>query len=938
MVMVILSIHEAASQEIRGPFHGSIPASERRLNRGVSLMSARTSAVPMGAEPRKKARRDPDVPPNDQPPAAAPAGTNYVLDSSTVSPVSEVPPLILASFQGVPRTEWSPPDPVIAAGPRHLVAAANKEIRIMTREGSVLETIDARAWCNDLEPGCVPFDPRVYYDHFTGRYMMLWHEQHRSLKRSHLFLFISVSDDPTGQWVSWAFPGNVDGSIPPETWADNGCIGFDSNAVYIVSNQYTFDKWEPVDVAVMIIPKRELYSDKESEIKWTGFSIAGAFCVRPAVVYDHSDAYYLLEARNPLPTATAVKLYRLENGAAGYSWTSTFVPVTAYGRAMNAGQAGGGEPFDVRSSYLHSEVQLRSGSLHAVFSIANPISAGYSALRYLCINTATITTSQDITFGAPGHWYYFPAVAVNRNGDVAITFSRSGLDEYPGCFFTWRTATDADLRPAMSIQPGWANYQLLVDGKNRWGDYSGAAVDPTDWTSFWLMGEYADGPNIWGSWVKAVRFDPFQVPRLIVDRRSVDFGNAGVGELPVSAHMTIRNGGVPDLTISNLTCSAPFAIIDPPALPARLALYDSLLVDIAFSPSEAGLVPGELSITSDDVDHPSVTVPLQGTGIEYAGTAGGVIYAVEEGTAEDILHFLGTQGDIRVSKALGLSGLHALTVDMSDGRLYGAAGDNHGAMIVKIDGADGTPYPSYAIALHGIEAICAIDPDTFYCGTSAGSVYRFIPSTSELTIVVSRQGVGFSGLVQSSTPDLLWASAGLPVTNDTLYAISVRSGSIIPIGTTGTFVATESICRASDGGLLGLVGSALVRIDTLTGNSSVSARVALDGLRAIAEGLPVTGVAGGNSRRGPEQYALEQNFPNPFNPSTTIRYEVPMLSYVTLAVFNTLGQKVATLVQGEVEAGHHNVTFDASGFTSGVYFCRMSARGYTSTRKLLMVR
>ena len=71
----------------------------------------------------------------------------------------------------------------------------------------------------------------------------------------------------------------------------------------------------------------------------------------------------------------------------------------------------------------------------------------------------------------------------------------------------------------------------------------------------------------------------------------------------------------------------------------------------------------------------------------------------------------------------------------------------------------------------------------------------------------------------------------------------------------------------------------------------------------------------------PHSVILWQNYPNPFNPSTTIRYGVPARSHVTLSVFNTLGQEVATLVQGEQEAGFHEVVFDASPHLRAEYTC-----------------
>ncbi len=88
----------------------------------------------------------------------------------------------------------------------------------------------------------------------------------------------------------------------------------------------------------------------------------------------------------------------------------------------------------------------------------------------------------------------------------------------------------------------------------------------------------------------------------------------------------------------------------------------------------------------------------------------------------------------------------------------------------------------------------------------------------------------------------------------------------------------------------------------------------------------------------PKVFALNQNYPNPFNPTTTIRYSIPNPSHIALSVFNTLGQKVAELVDADKESGVYNVTFDASGFASGVYFYRMQAGSYVDTKKLILLK
>jgi len=88
----------------------------------------------------------------------------------------------------------------------------------------------------------------------------------------------------------------------------------------------------------------------------------------------------------------------------------------------------------------------------------------------------------------------------------------------------------------------------------------------------------------------------------------------------------------------------------------------------------------------------------------------------------------------------------------------------------------------------------------------------------------------------------------------------------------------------------------------------------------------------------PTEYTLEQNFPNPFNPTTTINFSLPASGHISLKVFNVLGQEVATLVNGELTSGNHEVTFNASKLSSGLYIYRLSGNNVSLTRKMMLLK
>ncbi len=92
------------------------------------------------------------------------------------------------------------------------------------------------------------------------------------------------------------------------------------------------------------------------------------------------------------------------------------------------------------------------------------------------------------------------------------------------------------------------------------------------------------------------------------------------------------------------------------------------------------------------------------------------------------------------------------------------------------------------------------------------------------------------------------------------------------------------------------------------------------------------------SNRIPSKFELSQNYPNPFNPTTNIQFSIPKAGNYSLIVYNTLGQKVATLIDGHVSTGIHEASFDASRLSSGIYIYRLSGNNVNMMKKMILMK
>ncbi|MGA2625031.1 MAG: T9SS type A sorting domain-containing protein [Bacteroidota bacterium] len=215
-----------------------------------------------------------------------------------------------------------------------------------------------------------------------------------------------------------------------------------------------------------------------------------------------------------------------------------------------------------------------------------------------------------------------------------------------------------------------------------------------------------------------------------------------------------------------------------------------------------------------------------------------------------------------------------------------------------------------------------------------------------------------SGMIGSSSDWTMSGGTGLPIELASLTAsavvnnVSLKWSTVSETNTMGFYVERSSSKTGPFTAVSSLIAGAGTSLEqhnySYTDNSVSSGtyyyrlhEVDKNGAGSYSSVITVTvsGVSGvGDKRPLPTEFALQQNYPNPFNPMTVVSYQLPVGSYVTLKVYNMLGQEVATLVNGMQEAGYKSVELDASNMPSGLYIYRLTAGTYTSVRKMVLIK
>ncbi|MFQ5585108.1 MAG: hypothetical protein ACE5GL_11790, partial [Calditrichia bacterium] len=205
-------------------------------------------------------------------PAAAPLHSNEFLDSGVISnPKQEViPPAVVIDHQGNPQSNSIPPDPIMAAGPNHIITMVNSSFIIWDKRGNMLFQIQADTWFSNVLPYNGLFDPVIIYDHFDQRWVMLWDLQDDNDQSGYWVISVSDDADPMGTWCNYLFAAHLNGSVNSFTWGDYPKMGYDHQAIYVTGRQFSFSGFFQYS-KLRIIPKSQLYDAGCGPVDYTDF-------------------------------------------------------------------------------------------------------------------------------------------------------------------------------------------------------------------------------------------------------------------------------------------------------------------------------------------------------------------------------------------------------------------------------------------------------------------------------------------------------------------------------------------------------------------------------------------------------------------------------------------------------------------------------------------
>jgi hypothetical protein len=427
----------------------------------------------------------------------------------TVGPLAAVPSTeLLANFLGTDFPAQftrfgndqavEPPDTQIAAGPDSVVEATNASLYVWSKTGGFVSAADLNVMFFGPPPFAYAFsDPRVLYDSPSGRWFLTGLAFGTSTNTNASLLAVSATSDPSGGWLTY---GLATSTLLP----DQPKLGVSADKLVISWNDFSGANFAGEETQV--VQKSDLLGST-SPIRSAGFGgplnpDLNRLSPVPAIEQTPTNTEFVVYNRNSLtgnpfagPYAGIARITGTP-AALNVVWDEVSVGIAKTGTPPNAIQQGSTTKIQTNDDRFLS-ADWRSGTLWMAGNdacIPSGDTAVRSCLRLVQVSAAdtgiTASKLQDFDFGAVSAYAYFPAVATDPTGNLFVSFSGSGVSLNPSAEAISIPVVGSIT--AVLVGQGRGPYDTTVcRGMNRWGDYSGAAVDPSNPNDIWVASEMA---------------------------------------------------------------------------------------------------------------------------------------------------------------------------------------------------------------------------------------------------------------------------------------------------------------------------------------------------------------------------------------------------------------------------------------------------------------
>ncbi|MEJ2104708.1 MAG: T9SS type A sorting domain-containing protein, partial [Ignavibacteriaceae bacterium] len=528
----------------------------------------------------------------------------------------------------------------------------------------------------------------------------------------------------------------------------------------------------------------------------------------------------------------------------------------------------------------------------------------------------------------------------------------SADNEYIGSYYSTKYANDPELGPSRPIAEGQGNYVLTYSGEiNRWGDYFGIYIDPVNEYDVWTISEYAAATNIWGTYVGHVRMVPFPGAHTFIQPRSIDFGDVEIGTSSSTSSIVLANYGDTELTITDIPASFnDYNLVTNLSFPVSLASYDSLTIEFNYSPTILGHTIIIYPITSNDPEFSGIT--MTGNCYRIMPAIEKTIYASSgEQNGGNILTIDSNSGSGSNIGASLFANVKGLAVNPLNGIIYGLVANSGISDLVRVNSELGDAYLLFSLDIPSMTDIAFDSSGTLYGVNVNGEIYTIDLSNGSKNFVVDAPG-SYSGITFNPQTDELWATSRslLPPNNDAVFKVDLTTGDTTLIGHTGLNKITNDILFDENLNLYGIIGSSselndFISINPSDGTATIIGSTGLKHILGLGyiESSPV-GIGSNEIENIPAEFSLMQNFPNPFNPSTKIKFTIPSTTKgeatkVVVKVFDLLGNEVKTIADEYFTTGTYEVNFiPDNGLSSGIYFYQLKAGTFIQTKKMVYIK